>query len=257
MNKLYVVIVCVVCCMVGTLATPQTLQVHVDGVTRTALVYPGQHATNAVAPVIVAFHGYNGSARQFAAIAQLQNYWPEATVVYPQGINIRLPQLREDGRGWQYQPGLYGDRDIRMVEVMLTELSRTMGVDRSRIFVTGMSNGAMFADVLFATRPHLFAGFASVAGTAGAFLHNATVPRPMLIIHGSADPLIPMRLAAATRDTIRRINGCGTQEVVWTPGYVSYQPCTSNMPLIWHAHPGGHIWPRDASPMIARFFQGL
>src|SRR4051812_12866992 len=58
----------------------------VDDVTREALLYIPQQV-DTKAPVIFAFHGHGGSMRQAASSFGYHQLWPEALVVYMQGLS--------------------------------------------------------------------------------------------------------------------------------------------------------------------------
>lgn len=240
--------------MMAATAVPVMVKITVDEVERTALVYPGKEAAKTPAPLVVAFHGFTGTARSMARMSRLHEAWPEATVVYPQGLILDHPRWGKKGFGWQLKPGDLNDRDLRFVDALLTQVSATYQVDARRVYATGMSNGALFTYELLTARPQLFAAFAPVAGAAG-FLKNATVPKPVLIIHGKDDKLVPLNWAEGSRDMIRRLNGCGEKTEEWAPGYQRYTPCKSGQPVIWHCHDGGHIWPGDATKQIVKFFK--
>src|SRR4051794_1539044 len=62
--------------------------VVVDGVTRTFLVDPGKEAATTPSPLVLVFHGYGGSSSDAAGLG-IAKAWPEATVVYPQGVKDR------------------------------------------------------------------------------------------------------------------------------------------------------------------------
>jgi len=234
-------------------AAPVTVSLTVDKLVRTALVYPGKGAQQTPAPVVLAFHGFTSNARQMDALTRIERAWPEATVVYPQGLAVTL--LRLTGPGWQTFPGDLGDRDLHFVDALLRELGRRYQVDPRRVYATGISNGAIFTYELFATRPQTFAAFAPVAGWQFFLGPTTATPRPVLIIQGANDRVVRPRLAEEARDAVRRINGCGQRTVEWAPGYQSYQPCRSGMPVIWHLWNGGHWWPNDATRYIVKFFK--
>jgi hypothetical protein len=73
------------------LATAQgvTLKVMVEGIERTALVYPGKEATITASPLVLAFHPAGGDSERFAFPGRTLPHmvWPEATVVYPEGLS--------------------------------------------------------------------------------------------------------------------------------------------------------------------------
>jgi polyhydroxybutyrate depolymerase len=233
-------------------AKPVTRTVQVDGVARTALVYPGRGAGKVPSPLLLAFHGFSGTSESMASISNFHSLWPEATVVYPQGSVVEMrTNPPKHQTGWQFGPGREGDRDLRFIDALLADLKAAYQVDPRQVYATGVSNGALMTYLLFTYRPHDFTAFATVAGTA-PFVAEAVVPKPILIIQGKKDDTVKLEQATATRDTLRHLNRCDTRTSVWAPGYVCYP---GNRPVIWHQHGGGHWWPLDASEHIMRFFK--
>jgi len=229
----------------------------VNGVKRTALVYPGKHAFTTPSPLVLVFHGFTGTARSMARLSGIHDKWPEATVVYPQGLPTYSRRLRKMVPAWQPTTGRDNDRDVYFIDALLQDLCAAYKIDKTRIYATGSSNGAMFSYVLFIMRPQYFAAFGIVAGSSEN-IQDAAVPRPMLIIHGTKDESVKVELALKARNFIRCLNGCGENTQPWNKDdkeYLSYQPCATGQPLIWHLHHGGHIWPDDASDHLIRFFK--
>ena len=255
MRAFMLIVIMLVLITAQALAVPVTRKYQVDGVERTAIIFPGSKARTATSPVVLAFHGFGGTAAHMAErMAKLQKAWPEATVVYPQGLPVASSGLKRTAPGWQKAPGVDKDRDVHFIDTLLPDLIARYKVDERRIYVTGMSNGALFTFLLLTVRPEKFAAFAPVAGACG-FVRTATVPRPVIMINGTQDTLVRFSWAEGTRDILRRLNGCGENTVEWAPGYHSYQPCTSGQPLIFHAFDGGHSWPPDATTHIVQFFK--
>src|SRR5262249_36068615 len=63
----------------------------VDGVARQALVYaPTAASTSGKIPVVFAFHGHGGNMNN-ASHSNFQGLWPEALVVYAQGLPTPMP----------------------------------------------------------------------------------------------------------------------------------------------------------------------
>jgi sugar lactone lactonase YvrE/predicted esterase len=230
-----------------------TLKVTVDGVERTALVYPGKDAANTPSPLVFVFHGLTGSASQASSFG-VHRAWPEATVVYPQGLNVRL-RAGVSGTGWQSAPGDDNDRDLRFVDALQQALATAYKVDEERVYAAGFSVGAWFTYVLLTAHPDRFAAFAPVDGCLEPFAKWAALPRPVLIITNSN--ACGTKLAYEERQITwaRRLNGCGLQLREWVPGYYSFEPCESGQPVVWHRNYGDHQWPPDASRNIVLFFK--
>lgn len=95
----------------------------VDGVRREALVHVPV-ATGEPAPLVFVFHGHGGTARNAARTFSIHTHWPEAVVVYPQGLNTPGRLTDPEGRkpGWQHGPGEQGDRDLKFFDAMLAQL---------------------------------------------------------------------------------------------------------------------------------------
>jgi len=226
-----------------------TLKVTVEGVERTAVVDPGSDAAVTPSPVVLAFHGLGGpnAAREMAQEVRIKDAWPEATVVYPQG----LPFAQGD-TGFLTIPGDAGDRDLKFVDALLQTLGSTYKVDERRVYATGYSNGSHFTLHLLAARPERFAAFAPVAGGGDIHVRWATVPRPVLLTVGKRDLLYETE---RSRNQILRLNDCSAETTEWLPGALLYQPCSSGQPVIVYLHAGAHIWPADATARIVQFFK--
>jgi polyhydroxybutyrate depolymerase len=237
------------------LADPFFCTVMVNGTERRALVYPGNHAYDSPAPLVFAFHGFTGSDLSMAT-TKLHLAWPAATVVYPLGLTKYSQRHQRLVPAWQPSPGEDNNRDVLFIDALLAKLHQVLLIDDRQIFSAGISNGALFCYVLLVERPQLFAGFACVAGAAD-FVQEATVPRPILFIQGRFDTTVLLSSTKRTRNIMCKLNRCGNQQVEWAPGYFSYLPCASGQPVIWHQHNDGHIWPKDATTMITRFFKEL
>jgi poly(3-hydroxybutyrate) depolymerase/sugar lactone lactonase YvrE len=231
-----------------------TLKVTVDGVERTALVYPGTQATTAASPLVFVFHYGTGTASNMASLTQFSHAWPEATLVYPQGLPL-TNSLGGSGLGWQTLPGETDDRDVRFVDLLLKAIGAAYKVDERRVYATGWSSGAFMTYLLLTMRPDRFAAFAPVSGFPLPSLKWARVPRPVLITHGKNDRMIPISAAEWARNQLQRLNGCGGEAAAWAPGALLYQPCASGQAVIWSVHDGGHEWPSGATANIVRFFK--
>lgn len=228
---------------------PINLEMKVDGVDRRAFVYRGSTKENA--PVVFVFHGFTGTAGHAAMAYQMHRAWPEATVVYPQGLEVNL--LNRKGPGWQIAPRLQGDRDLKFFDALLGKVKGDYKIDSKRVYTSGMSNGAIFSYVLLSERGEAFAAGGPVGGFAPAAFEKAAAA-PIMIIHGKADDLLPLNMAERSRDWAVGNNEASMKTKDWAEGFTLY-PGPKGMDVVWHVHPGGHIWPKDASENLVKFFK--
>jgi polyhydroxybutyrate depolymerase len=222
----------------------------VDGVKRQAIVYAPSKQT-AKAPLVFSFHGHGDDMENFQGVG-LQDAWPEAIVVYPQG----LPTSRSAEPalpGWQTERGKYGDRDLKLVDAMLASLRAQYQVDDSRIYATGFSNGAMFTYLLWAERPGVFAAFAPVAARLPASV-SPTVPRPLLHVAGRNDETIPFRYQVQAIAVARRVDGVSDHGKVCGVNCTVYDSANGT-PVMTVFHGGGHEYPEGTSQLIVKFFK--
>src|ERR1700722_15935658 len=107
----------VTCGAIVTLASvaaagPKLVTFSVAGVDRKAIVYAPAKKSGP-APLVLAFHGHGDSAENYVGV-DLQSAWPEAVIVYFDGLPTR------DGlSGWQTEPGQDDDRDLKLVDTAI------------------------------------------------------------------------------------------------------------------------------------------
>jgi polyhydroxybutyrate depolymerase len=237
-------------------AEPETMRWKIENVERVALVYAPSAAGPAKVPAIFAFHGHGGNMHFAARGMHFQDAWPEALVVYMQGLPT--PSLLKEDRqgqrpGWQHRPGELNDRDLEFFDQALAELRKKYSIDERRIYATGFSNGGFFTYLLWAARPDVFAGFAPGACMVLPALH-LTQPRPCLHFGEKSDRLVPFAKQTQTMDEVRKLNGCAARgEPCGT--YCTLYPSASGAPLETFIVPGGHLYPPPVTERIVQFFK--
>ncbi|HXH59944.1 MAG TPA: hypothetical protein VNI20_01155 [Fimbriimonadaceae bacterium] len=239
--------------MAGQLLGGETVTFHVGYVDRTALVFRPDKAAKDP-PVLFMFHGHGGGSRQAAIQWRYEKSWPEAVVVYPQGLPGWKGKTDPEGTkaGWQGAPGQLDDRDLKFVDAMLVWAKKEFGATPSRTFVTGHSNGSLFTWVVQAERGDKFAGFAGACAPGGLWFRNAPV-KPMFVLAGKDDQLVPFRsMELFTRFAVRR-NDCG-DPTVRDDGTQVY---SGTAPLWVWDYDGGHRPPSDAGARVVEFFKSL
>lgn len=237
----------------------------VDGAQRRAIVRIPEAARRgdpalapAPAPLVFAFHGHGGRAPGFARRFALHEQWPEAIVVYPQGLPTPGGLVDPEGRqpGWQLRPGDHGDRDLALFDALLERLRVEAAVDGARIHATGHSNGGGFTYLLLKERGHLLASVSPSASATGKGTDEAAlVGVPVLHAGASDDVLVRWEWQEATLDLLRRSRSCG-EGVAWEldERVVRYPARTGGDVLVFE-HGGGHRHHRDHAELAVRFFQ--
>ena len=229
--------------------------------TRQALVFaPAPTTTSAVKhPLVFVFHGHGGNATGTSNQFHIQTLWPQAIVVYPQGLKSPTPGDPSATKyGWQFKAGDSNDRDLMLFDVMVATLGQKYAIDTRRIYTTGFSNGAVFSYLLWSARAKTIAAVGSVAGIL-ASPGTLTVPRPLIAVSGTHDTTLPYAQQVATVDLARTADGtgaavaCGTGCTVYpSPGG---PPPGGKTPVKTLVHQGGHIVPPWAPAQIVKFFK--
>lgn len=229
---------------------------QVDGVTREALVYVPAVAHQKPSPLIFAFHGHGGTMRNAAVMYHYHELWPEAMVVYMQGLNTpgRLTDPEGKKPGWQGMAGLQNDRDLKFFDAVLATAKETCKVDPKRIYSTGHSNGGGFTYLLWAERGDVFAAMAPSSAFAIKPIFDRFKPKPVLHVAGEADPLVKFAWQKMTMDQLSKLNGCVPEGKAWDTYGTLYESKTGT-PVVTVIHPGTHTFLKEAPAMIVKFFK--
>ena len=230
-------------------ASAEIMTWKVDGETRHAIVYaPSAKSAGGKASLILSFHGHGDDMENFQ-YTEIHRAWPEAIVVYFQG----LPSRRDGLFGWQVEKGQDEDRDLELVDVALASLREKFNVDDARIYATGFSNGANFTYLLWAARPGVFAAYAPVAARLRPSV-QPTQPKPLFHVAGARDATIPFADQKDAIETARRVNGVTGKGESCGNGCTIYGSAGAAPVMTW-IHPGGHEYPNSTSERIAKFFR--
>jgi polyhydroxybutyrate depolymerase len=144
-------------------------------------------------PLILALHGGGGSPEQFAADSRLAEMGTGAgfAVAFPAGSGRTRLLTWNGGYCCSYAQRQQVD-DVAFLRSVITDAAKRAGVDPARVYVTGMSNGAIMAQTLAAAAPAgTVRAVASVAGTLDLDRYRPANAIPVLHIHGTADDHVP------------------------------------------------------------------
>lgn len=224
----------------------------VDGVAREALVFPGRGAAPKEGrPLVLAFHGHGGGMRQAARSFDVQDLWPEATVIYPQGLPTKgMTDPQGTRNGWQQNAGDEGDRDLKFVDAIF---AAQRGYDLRRVYAMGHSNGGRFTYLLWATRPDRFAAYGPSSSPAVRLVASFR-PAPAFVTAGEADNIVPFFTQKATIDRLAQLDGADLARGTKT-GYVTLAKGANDVELGTYVSPLGHAFPHDAVVATVELFK--
>ncbi len=167
--------------------------ITVDGLTRKYLLYVPS-VSDGPLPLVLAFHGGGGKARQmerssrFNLVAKKEKF----IVAYPEAVDGNW----NDGRGVQFIRSQRDDiDDVEFVRTIIDDIAKHQDVDRSKVFATGISNGAFLSHRLAAEASDVIAAVAPVVGGMAPSIaekFRPEYPVSLFVIQGDSDPLVPI-----------------------------------------------------------------
>lgn len=261
-----------------------TVALTSHGFEREYLVYaPKSYSGRERVPVVLEFHGFGSNAQQQLLYG---NFGPHAD---RDGFLVVAPQGQGQPRHFTLLGATGGEQDdVQFVGDVIDHLQKTLCVDRSRVYATGMSNGGALSAVLACRLSDRIAAFASVAAVVWGPQCDAARTVPIIAFHGTADPIVPFDggrvnccgnpTIAGVADTMAnwaRHDGCTTGPVEEpVKGAVTVRRWSECKPrgevALYVVGGGGHTWPGatvggallggvskdiDASAVIWEFFR--
>lgn len=249
---------------------------------------PPQAAAGRPMPVVLSFHGGGSNAEVMRTYTRMDRAADRDgyIAVYPSGSSGLGGRFLTWNAGNCCGPAaaLQID-DVGFVLALLDDLEKRVPIDATRVYATGLSNGAMMAYRVAAEAPERIAAVAGVAGTMSLQRFAPSVPVPVMHIHSTQDHIArydggfgPPSTIADTRmyhapveEMLRKWldhNGCPLRAASVEPlsgqlgtpdeGHAAirriYRPCRSNVEVVLIQLSGvGHVWPggvRDYNPKL-------
>jgi polyhydroxybutyrate depolymerase len=212
--------------------------------------------------LVLAFHGGGQAAAQLQRITGLDALADREhfIVAYPEAFE----RSWADGRS-ETSAEKQGIDDVGFAKAVIEDIARTHPIDRSRVFATGLSNGAIFTHRLACEAADTFAAIAPVIGAMAkntAASCRPLMPVAIVAIQGRADPSVAfdgnehLQSSRATEEMWRSLNGCAPAVVSTSlPVLVrdgtsverrSYANCRGHGDVVWYEiERGGHRWPPE------------
>lgn len=220
-------------------------------------------------PLILVLHGGGGRGRQIERHSDMTEAALPAgfAVAYPDGLDRHWNDGRGDPISEAHQENV---DDVGFLLALIDRLAAEGSIDPARVYVMGISNGGMMTYRLLCEAADRFAGAIAIVANLGAEIAPACRPSrpvPLMVINGTADPLVPYEggpVAAfgkergevlsteATLALFAAANGCAGREQLAapdaapddgvTPEHLLYRGCAAPLEL-WRMVGGGHGWP--------------
>jgi polyhydroxybutyrate depolymerase len=173
-------------------AQTTTVSTNHGGRDRSARLYIPERTAAVALPLVVQLHGGAGSGERIDEITGFEDLASREgfAVVSPSGIEGNW----NDGRA---DTGSVAEReqidDVGYLAALIDRLVADGVADRRRVYVVGISNGAMMAHRLACESPDgTLAGIGMVVGTAPDPLPACpAAPLPVIAFYGTDDPLLP------------------------------------------------------------------
>jgi len=167
-----------------------------EGYNRTYLLYvPESLKKDNKVPLLLALHGGGGTGAKMVGftmgkynrLADKEGF----IVVYPDGFEKHW----NDGRGLtRYRSQKENVDDVGFLTALIDHLIRTKNVDRSRVYMTGASNGALMSYRMALEKTDRLAAIAAVICPMGERISKKVKPKKpisVMIMNGTKDPLAP------------------------------------------------------------------
>jgi polyhydroxybutyrate depolymerase len=195
--------------------------------------------------------------------------------VAPSGLTVPTPF-------WDAAPSA-SNYDVDFISALLTHLEGTLCIDTSRVFSTGISNGAQMSSLLGCRLSTRIAAIAPVEGEEYLVPCNGR-PEPILAFHGTADTVLPYTGGGLNATTIARLyawhgatpanmpaplgidasmklwakhNGCNPQpievRVAFDVQRRTWTGCKATT-VLYIVDGGGHGWPGKPVPSMEKQF---
>ncbi|HEV2994114.1 MAG TPA: PHB depolymerase family esterase [Acidimicrobiia bacterium] len=135
--------------------------------------------------LVLNFHGLGSNDVEQAVYSQLEQAGPAAgyVVVTPQGTGADA--------FWNIVPNLATPDDVAYAGLLIDQTERTECVNPTRVYSTGISNGAGLSTLLGCRLANRLAAIAPVSGINLVAACTHGTPLSVLAFHGNADPVVP------------------------------------------------------------------
>ena len=234
--------------------------------------------------LVINLHGGGGQGRGQEEFSEMDKTADKFGffVVYPNGSGKMRDRLLTWNAGsccgYAHEHAI---DDVGFINRLLDVMLKSYPIDPRRVYVTGMSNGAMMAYYLAEKLPDRIAAIAPVAGgripdtsqplKPMPVMHFHSVDDPRALYHGGLGPPFPFTNKQVQHPDIdamlgewARVDGCGSNrtqtdsreikrgKTVQTARKLEYQECRQAPVILWQLTGAGHVWPGGKQKYMER-----
>src|SRR5215212_748376 len=175
----------------------------------THLFHQPRQPSDGKPPLLILLHGYGSHERDLVGLAPYLD--PRFQILSARAPHMLMP----DGYGW-FELSWTAANDV-IINFQQAEQSRTLligfiaevlaayGGDPARVYLLGFSQGAIMSASVTLTEPELIAGAVLMSGRVPEEIRPLIAPaerlagKPFLVVHGTADTVLPIRNGRASR----------------------------------------------------------
>lgn len=252
----------------------ETRYLNYDGFNRKYLIQIPSDIQNKQVPLLIALHGGGGTVEKWAEFTnngfEKLSEQEKFILVYPQGLKKQWNDTRDFKSSYAHRNNI---DDVGFLSALIDHLENDYQIDKKRVYVVGVSNGAMMAQYLALKHADKITAIASIIGSMPKGLTKKFQPVgqiSVLMLNGEKDPLVPWNGGAvklgkrnngeidSVDDTLRfwvDNNNCVNPPVIenlkdldtndeTTVEMKKYLGCANNTQVVlYKINGGGHTWP--------------
>lgn len=177
------------------------------------VLFPDNYDKSNHYPLLLFLHGAgergNDNEKQLVHIAskftsdEYQEKHP-SIIIFPQcPENDYWAHVNRDDGKWLVEDTDKATPSMEAVMEMLNDFKRTEAVDKSRMYVTGLSMGGFGTYDLLSRRPNWFAAAIPICGGGNKRYSYKYSHVPIWLFHGAKDPVVPVTLSRELADDFR------------------------------------------------------
>ncbi len=205
-----------------------------DGLERNYRIHiPPIYNESEATPLVFVLHGGGGTGKglerysKFSELSDRENF----IVIYPDGIEKHWNDGR---RNVKYRTHTENIDDIDFISILKEHITEEYNIDERRIYIVGISNGAMMSHRLACELSDKISAIASLIGSMPeAILENCSPSEPIsvLMMNGTEDPLVPYEGGEVTvgRRKIGKVLSVEKTIEYW----VNHNDCSTTPEITW------------------------